>query len=313
MKIVRSIDDCAALWRSPSPEWCLLQDWALRLKLAEAIGMQPYFMVSGGTVLPLGLFNDKLWFWGGPRYCERNGFIGERGNEREIMSALRDSSHQFRLLSWEVDPLPHVPHDCLRWDVPFNQYWEIDEYASENDWFCSLSEGECKSFNYLERKFAPTVIGHANIDTINDFIDHTIEARGGKSAHAANRVATMLTVMHLMEAGKARFLFCTYQSQVVGVGVFAVDEDRGEAVYLLNLYKKSPAKVSNCITMAIVKWCIMNGLRLDGMRGAFSLKPRVGYRPRPSYALVNDPEWKTQAKTDLPAADLILLYGRQVG
>jgi len=317
IQIVADLASCEALWQPPSRDWRLLQDWELRRELAQLDGVEPYFIThQSGTVLPLGKKNDHLFFYGGRRYNERNGFIGSSGGERAILEFLRQSKMHFRLLSWETDPLPFVPRDCTAWDVPYNQYWEISEVGNVERWLKSLSDGTAADIAYLERKFKPVILTDVPLDLVSEFIGHTIEAiesRGGGTSHNENRPSTMFSLRYLANRGKLRAVKLQYRGADIGLGVFAIDTARKEAVYLLNLYKRTPAKASNCLVATMIKFCVERGYRLDGMRGAFALKPRYGYRPQPSYALVNDPSWVIDLTSDLEADALIRLYGRPFG
>lgn len=321
ISILRDPQACRALWTTRRSGWSLLQDWDLRCRLAAHDGVAPHFLrhEESGTVLPAGLRGETLWFFGGLHYAERNGFAGPPGGERAIFEWLGAQDMKVRLLSWEHDPLPFLPDQLRHWDVPYNQYWEMLPDGGFETILDRVGEGTAKEFAYLERKFGPQIVPDDRLMTlIDEFIAHTIESFARRNARCTYadphfRAMTMAVVDHFHSRGLLRAVLATYAGEAVGLGVFAEDAARGEALYMLNLYKPSPSKVSNLLTMAMIRHCAELGLKLDGMRGAFSLKPRSGYRPAPSYALVSDPAWTVRPQTDLAPEALLALYGRRFG
>lgn len=321
ISVIRDPRKCAQLWTARARQWNLLTDWDLRQHLAKFYSIEPHFIMheTTGTVLPAGIREGKLQFYGGLHYCERNGFIGSPGGENDVFSYLREVGLKIRLLSWQEDPVQFLPPDLRSWDVPFNQYWEISRPRSFATHLSHLPRSISKEFSYLVRRYRPTLADpHRLLGLIDSFIDHTIDSfarRGSRCAYSDTEFRKMTMEVaefwHSREALGAIIL--RTGGEEVGLGVFAEDRYRSETLFFLNLYKPIPSNISNCAALAVIEYACERGARLDGMRGAFSLKPRYGYSPAPSYALVHDPTWVVRTQTDLSSEALLALYRRPFG
>jgi hypothetical protein len=326
ISIEQSHAACEKLWCQASFVDPFFHDWALRATLAGLCSMEPFFLVNEhtGTILPAGNLAGKLYFFGGLRYNERNGFFGRPGGEREIFDYLEREKLRFRFLSWQDDPLPYLSFSSRSWDVPYNQYWMLSGFQSFKQYLAHFPEGRRKQYQYFDRKF----LADAKLYTdgrfseiegrIEAFFDHTIESfrKRNKSCmyeDAQFRKSVSAVLAHFHQKGMLRLIGLTYKSEEVGWAVFAEDSRSSQAVYLLNLYKESPANVSIAALLSIIQYCTDRGLLLDGMRGAFALKPRLGFRPAPSYALVKDDTWRVRAPDDLSQSELLALYKRDFG
>lgn len=321
VSVVRDPAVCRTLWHSgPTLAYMPFRDWDIRCELAAFDGMQLHFIVhqETGTTLPLGEKNGKLFFFGGMRYAERNGFVGGTGGEHAIFEFLRDGPKPIRLLSWVHDPAPFLPAQCRHWDVPFNQFWTVDKATTFADHVVNLAPGHSQEFQYLERKFKPRVVTEGFAELVDRFLEPTIEAFAKRNHTCAYADTTFMARARLFIAalermGLLRAMVASYGGEDLGVVLFTEDAAAKESVYLLVLYKPAPSKVSNCLVLAMTKHCLDLGLTLDGMRGAFTLKPRYGLKPRPSFAVVNDPSWTIEPQTDMPPHELLALYGRPFG
>ena len=299
---ITNLDECKRLWtRRGLP----FGDFEFRRKLAEHDGMEPHFLKSGDTVLPIGVHNDTFYFYGGLRYNEHNGFIGS-GNERELLRWV--SGTKFRLLAWDSDPLEFAD-EMAYYDVPFNQYW----IQRRSFWphVGSLPKKIEKEINYLLRKYEFRTVKEDYSDTrnlIDEFIDHTIEAfakRGASCAYEKNRELTLFICDLLHRESNLSVIRVCRKGKTVGLAVLS----RGKVnTYLLGLYQKSPSDISNACLVAAMSWG-----RVDALRGSFTLKKKYGLQPRPSYALVSDSTWVKKKQTDLDESEIRLLYGRGFG
>lgn len=315
---------CEALWRGASAADPFFHDWALRAELARLCSMEPCFLVNErtGTILPAGTLAGKLYFFGGLRYSERNGFLGRPGGEREIFGYLEQEKLRFRFLSWQNDPMPYLSPSSRGWDVPYNQYWMLSGFQSFDQYLAHFPESRRKQYQYFVRKFPAGLHADCPFSEIEGllepFFGHTIESfrKRNKSCvyeDAQFRKSVSVVLAHFHQKGMLRLIGLTFKSAAVAWAVFAEDRQSRQAVYLMILYKESPANAFSAALLSIIQYCTDRGLLLDGMRGAFTLKPKLGFRPAPSYALVNDDTWRVKAQEDLSHPELLALYNRDFG
>jgi hypothetical protein len=303
----------------------LFNDWVLRKALADLDGIAPQFLQDEecGTILPLGLDGDTIVFYGGRFYNERNGFIGPAGGEQRLLAWLAGSSRPFRLLGWDRDPIRFLDSGHVLWDVPYNQNWALDPPPSFDAYQAGFSESRQRNNRYLVRRYVDTGCVAAEFPDMGDlwslietFMGHTAEGFAARGKHSIyedagyRRVARIL-IGYLAERDMLRVFELRNDDTLVGLCVAA--ETPGELVYLLNLYRRQPSRISNAGLLAMIRYCVGHKLRLDGLRGAFGLKSDYGMKPEPRYALVRDPKWKIRMPTDLSEEATVALYGRRFG
>jgi hypothetical protein len=293
--IVTQLEECESLWDRGGG---IFDDWALRKSLADLSGVTPHFLVEGETVLPLGMSEGGLRFYGGKYYNERNGFLGQKGGEKRILEHLKPP---LRLLSWSVDPLEWLPEAL--WDVPYNQTWVGGEFQDK------------KSLHLLRRFIAVTESG-SDWPLIYEFMQHTaltFRGRGRDSTYENEDyiIAVAALVDYADAEGWVRLLTLMDDGEPAGLGLL-IETDL-EVIFLMNLYRSKPSHVSNAVILAAIQYAQSVNKPLDALRGSFGLKKRYGMKPKPSYAVVNDPTWEVRPQTDLTEAELMALYGREFG
>lgn len=302
----------------------IFRRWDLRCELAGVYGVEPYFLISRdhGTILPAGISDGTVVFFGGLHYNEYNSFIGPGGGERDILAYLEQAGGNFRLLSWSRDPFEFLTPDQTVWDVPYNQYWHLPAPSVFSDICGGLSRGRARDVGYLRRRFGVKSVesksGIPPEPVLSSFVDWTIasfEKRGMSTVfkNPRHQLAMEILLNKLAAAGQLRSVIISYDEAPVGLGIFSVDPQYKRANYLFNLYRSEPNSVSTAVLLAIIDACSGKDLIIDGMRGAFTLKPRFGFQPKPSYALVRDPTWVVKPSTELSEKRLENLYGRQFG
>lgn len=311
---------CAALWQAHRPDARLLDVWPLRHALATHYGITPLFLCapSGGAILPAGLRGETVVFYGGRIYAERNGFCGSEAGADLILAQLANESRPIRLLNWQNDPLPVLASAQRAWDVPYNQYWEFPTFADLDTYLSTRNKGFRKDFAYAVRRFE--IVTHATADGqtfLSDAenlmlrTDQAFAARGRASIYKTDvdRAAILLTLRYFAAQGQLIWISVRYRAALVGLAAI-VDDGLDPGLYLLNLYDPSINDVSAAVLNGVVRYACSRAIGLDGLRGAFGLKPRYGFAPRPAYALVHDADWCITPPADLPDDERMRLYGR---
>lgn len=324
MLVERDANACGELWLTSLKPTTIFRHWKLRSELAGVYGVEPYFLISRdhGTILPAGISDGTVVFFGGLHYSEYNDFIGPGGGEQDIFAYLEETSCNFRLLSWNRDPFEFLTPAQTLWDVPYNQYWHLPAPSVFSDICESLSRSRAKDVRYLRRRFSvETVESESGLppeSVLASFVEWTIESfeqRGMSTVfgNARHQLAMEILLGQLSAERQLRSVIVSYLEEPVGLGIYSVDSQNMRANYLFNLYRNEPNSVSTAVLLAIIDACSGTGLVIDGMRGAFTLKPRFGFQPKPSYALVRDPAWTVKPSTELSEECLADLYGRQFG
>jgi hypothetical protein len=228
------------------------------------------------------------------------------------------------------DSLPYLPDGGLKWEVPFNQYWELPAFDS----FETYREGLSKKINGVRRRadfdtilarFEPAKVETADWPSagplIREFISHSREnfkQRARKSAYEDEIFvsATMEVCRYFASSGMLRTVEICTSAGPVGLGVFIEDVSKNRVVNLLQLMRSGdgiPARLAEAILISVIRHCTNRGLSIDTGRGAFAIKPRYGFAPTRAYALVRDLAWQVMPSTDLTEDQLLELYGRPVG
>ncbi len=324
-EIITDLQSCRSLWEANQEEALPFGDWELRAYGAETSEITPYFLRHKEleTLLPLGLSGDGVVFFGGKIYSERNGFIGPSGGEAELLELLISSDRNFRLLSWEIDPLGLKFDLVADFEVPYNQFWIADPFPDLESYVSSrLQTKYLKEFHYLQRKFDYTDVSPRDeqecTELIDMFIDFTVQSFAKRNARSvyqdelARRII-LKTCLKAYEENALKLTMLSYKSEPSGLAVFIDKKSAKRATYLLNLYASSPSDVSNGVTCAVIQYACRSGKPVDGLRGAFTLKKKFGFRPEPSFALVRDPSWIVRPQSDLSPAEIASLYGRPFG
>ena len=317
---INAPEACAALWQAHRPDARLLDVWPLRHALAVHYGVKPFFLCApdGGAILPAGLRGETVVFYGGRIYAERNGFCGLQTGADLIFSWLASESRPVRLLSWQHDPLPTLVGAQRIWDVPYNQYWELPAFVDLDTYLATQGKGFRKDFAYAARRFE--IVAHAaaegetflsDAESLMLLTDEAFASRGRASIYKddADRAAVLLTLRHFVAREQLIWISVRYRGVLVGLAAI-VDDGLDPGLYLLNLYDPSINDVSAAALNGVVRYACDRAIGLDGLRGAFGLKPRYGFVPRPAYALVRDADWRVVPSIDLPNDERIRLYGR---
>lgn len=298
----------------------MLDVWPLRHALATHYGVTPLFFCTpeNETILPAGLRGETIVFYGGRIYAERNGFCGSLAGADMILAHLARESRPVRLLNWQNDPLPFLAGAQHAWDVPYNQYWELPAFTDLDTYLAAHSKGFRKDFAYAARRFEIDIHtateGQAFLPDAEDLMlrtDQAFAARGRASIYKndLDRAAILLTLRHFSTQEQLIWVSVRYQAALVGLAAIA-DDGSDPGLYLLNLYDSSINDVSAAVLNGAVRYACGRAIGLDGLRGAFGLKPRYGFVPRPAYALVRDTDWRITPPADLPDDERIRLYGR---
>jgi hypothetical protein len=300
----------------------ILNRWELRQALAEHFGVSPCFLRSTKhqTVLPLGVVQERITFYGGGIYCERNGFLGPGGGETAILESISQDERTIRLLSWKSDPVGFLPASMSTWDVPYNQYWILPAYDSFDRYLDALSDSRAQHARYLMRRFRIETIVSPDLRVwmpmIDGMMEQTVAAfrrRGHASVYEDGKVrkAIELTIRICAEPGALIITSVMQDNKRVGLGVTLREPAADKCVYLLNLYSAEVNDASAAVLLSVINYACDGRMSVDGLRGAFGLKKKYGFLPRSSYALVRDPRWRVQSQTDLSDAELRTLYGRE--
>ena len=316
-----NVSVCERLFRDHCPTSRLLNRWELRSSLADFFGVTPYFLRSTehNTVLPLGMSSGKICFFGGSIYSEHNGFFGPTGGERAILDALRQETKPIRLLAWKADPAPFLTGEILKWDVPYNQYWNLPAYDSFDQYLEALKPSRVDHINYLMRRFRFETVHEPNHDEWDPLIDDmmlmtsmSFKKRGRASVYGDKKIreAICLTLRVFSKIGSVVITSAFLGASRVGVGIILREREAEECVYLLNLYTTDVNDSSAAVLLSVIKHASEGHLKIDGLRGAFGLKQKYGFLPHPSYALVRDSNWRILPQADLTKAELKTLYGR---
>lgn len=332
VKVITDISICEQIWQRHHQDVGLFDDWSVRARLAALADITPCFLEDQktGTVLPLGVRSGELTFFGGDYYCEYNDFIGPVGGEQSLLTHLERDTRPFRLLSWRADPMQHLNERQSAWDVPFNQAWTFDPPSSFEIYQAGFSASRQKDNRYLLRRFVNLERMNTWHDAdaawtvIDRYMDYTAEVfRARERSCIYDSRPYREVVQTLIKIAVAKGWLRTIEivddraesvrHQDVALGVLIEVPGSGKAVYLLNLYRARPNAASNAVQIGLIQYCIEQGVKLDAMRGAFSLKSRYGLSPQPCYALVRDPNWTIRPQTDLDEQALLNLYGRDFG
>lgn len=299
-------------------------DWELRCALAESYGIKPAFFIDelAESVLPCGKAHGALCFFGGEKYSELNHALGPPGSVTAPLEAAIDSEEVVRLLSWDQDPLEGTGPKLQPFDVPYNQYWVIRPAADLAGYAARLPRKTEKELHYLSRKFAFEETAPSQWQALEGHImrllAETSSAFAKRNRRFAldderHRVAALSICETAFRRNALHVIDVIYRGSAVGACVIVDDPDSREAVYLLNLYQPTPSDASNGVTLAAIDYAIARQRRVNGLRGAFTLKRKYGFVPEPSYALVKDPRWQVSKQTDLNEEELRALYGRDFG
>jgi hypothetical protein len=321
-EIITDLEECKNLWTKSHNELLPFGNWSLRVRAAEVSKVRPFFMRhrSIGTVLPLGLSDGKVVFYGGKVYSERNTFLGPKGGESDLFGALIDTGRPFRLLSWNSDPLKLAGTSVLKYEVPYNQFWIVDPFPDVEVYLDNrLQSKHIKEFRYLLRKYEYNDLNPRTaaecLKILERFIELTMESFAKRNAvsiyqESSARGIILATCMKAYEENTLRMTVLEYKSKPCGLAVFVDDERAARATYLLNLYAPSPSDISNGVTCAVIRYACSRGKAVDGLRGSFTLKKKFGFRAEPSFALVRDSTWIARPQSDLSPSEVQTLYGR---
>ena len=321
--IEHDLQRCGDLWiahRSGLP----FDDWELRCALAASYGIKPAFLIDEATesVLPCGKARDALCFFGGEKYSELNHALGPPGSVAALLEAAISGEDVVRLLAWDQDPLEGVGTGLQRFDVPYNQYWVIRPTPDLAVYAEALPRKAGKELLYLNRKFVFDETELSQWQALERHIMQLVEATSSAFAKRnrpfalddeRHRAAALSICETAFRRNALHVINVVYQESAVGACVIVDDPQAREAVYLLNLYHPKPSDVSNGVTLAAINYAIASQRRVNGLRGAFTLKRKYGFIPEPSYALVKDPRWQVSQQTDLNEEERRALYGRDFG
>jgi len=326
VEIIDDLVESEQLWRSLHPTPYLLDDWLLRTRLAAHYGVRSqFFRCTGtGTILPAGIGDGKLVFFGGLHFAERNRFIGPSCGKGALLSAVANTDRPVRLLNWVDDPLPHLPLAVCDWDVPYNQYWVLPRFADFDDYLSQFDSSKQKTIRYMLRRFDITARvldmkalegQKPSLHSMLDRMTQSFRQRGRRFLfeHAHARRSLEICLERFAQAAKLWWLSVEFRGQLVGLGILVEQSESGKAIYLANFYDVSPNNTSGAVILAVIRQAVERRLLLDGMRGSFRLKPRYGLKPEPAYAIVNDTDWKIRCDNDLAPSELERLYGRDFG
>lgn len=331
VRAIEELQECRALWeRHYMDREGPLDHWTLRCELAELSGTRPHFLLDTvhETVLPLGKRDGRLVFFGGKWYAENNCFLGPPDGRATVFSWLKASNLSVRLLSWREDPLPDLPKEMVGWDVPFNQNWQLQTFGSFDEYLDIFDQRKRREFRYLETRSQghverldglPFVELMREVNYIADMTAESFRARGLTSTYSDPKFRRALrTVLRFFHDRGELVLFGHYvQSNLAGIGVLIEELESKRATYLCNLYSLYPRrpynKLSAAVLLNLIRYATDRGLTLDAMRGAFGHKPSFGFRPKPRYAIVRDPDWTVELDGDLSPSDQRELYGREFG
>ncbi|MGQ0671753.1 MAG: hypothetical protein ACT4N2_02570 [Hyphomicrobium sp.] len=307
-------------WRKGHP----FDDWELRCKLAAIYGIEPRFYISldGKAVLPCGARGNETVFFGGARFSENNGILGDFGGGEALLGSVIASGAEFSLINWCRDPFPLLSPAARAFDVPYNQYWILESDLVMEAILARVDASAGREMEYILRKFSFEIVVPGRWDeawsTLTDMFSRTSQVfsdRGRTFAldEALNRSAAEAVCSDAFRSGCLVFIEVGYRGGLAGLCVMIDDPRNSEAIYLLNLCGSTPSKVSNAVAIAPIVYAARTGRRVNGLRGAFTVKKKYGYRPEASYALVRSEAWQIKPQTDLSAQELHALYARPFG
>lgn len=323
IQILTDVDSCGGGW-SLDRRGLPFLDWETRCAVASIYGVAPRFLLdeATGTVLPLGTSGQTRVFFGGLRYSECNGFLGPLAGRQVVLEAALNEPGDITLLALTSDVFALLDGPSRLLDVPFNQYWIVPPGFDLALHLATLHEAARKEVDYLLRKFTfeTVTLNHwpSAREVITRFVALTAGsfARRGRSSFLDdphNLKAALTVCEHAARAAALGAVEIRYRGEIVGLCIIVDDPACHEAVYLISLCGSAPSKVSNAVTLAPMIYAGRTGRRVNGMRGAFSLKKKYGYVAEPAFALVRSASWQIRPQVDLTHDELIALYGREFG
>lgn len=320
VKVYTSINDCKSIWKCTYNDDSIFSNWEIREELACICGVTPFFLVNKDTVLPIGVQGNKLIFFGGKIYSERNGFLGNKAGSKNIFKYLINGGYTMRLLSWFEDPINLLPSNCLELDKKYNQYWLFNPAGGLSEYFIRQGKSFERDYNYIFRRF-DIQIRPFNVRSDPELIqkmiihtNHSFAKRGKKSAYNDHDVCILINSMitRANQIYKTKIIEVFRDDEIVSIGVIIEHNDK-ESVYLLNLYKPEINLASNAVVAGVTRYSFAENRIIDGLRGSFGLKKKFGFEPTPSYAIVSDTSWVDSDTYDIECDTLIKLYGREFG
>lgn len=284
------------------------------------------FFCDGVGMIPLVRKGDLITYYGGLHYNEKITITGSSTLLNFAIDYIKNNNLRLRLLSIVNDPLELLSEENKKYDVPFNQYWvfkNIINYSLESlnkNWNSNfrrkvsimmdkLPEYQIRTLNYNEFKVMRSKIIEGHIAFFNK--------RNHKSAWEDNTELFESLTDQFMEDGILIPTVFEKRDGLIGCNILLkddsiishwfttrLDDDKDWLPILLYLDALETAqKMANKESYS----------ELDATRGAFTYKPKMGFSPLPSYAIVLDKEWEVKYSDDLSKEDTIKLYGRDFG
>jgi hypothetical protein len=327
IKVIEKPGKCSKLWKKYCNERSIFYDWEYKKICSDAFSLSPFFILNKkhDTLLPCGMVNDSLQFWGGTFYNDKNRVFGNIAGLGEIFDFINKENFRFRLLPWDIDPYPYLPDSMKSTDIPYDQYWMLNrDHAMSYDGYMSrLDKSVNDKANYLGRKFASNIrISHVQKSELNAFFQsldelfvkqcRTFAARGKKSIYEGQIFREVIKEILEYVAYKHELEQFAFRDAgaIEGLGITINNKTIKQTVYFVILYSQAKSNISNALFVNVIKKTLERGFSLDSMRRSFTLKKKYGLEPVASFALTNDPAWNVIKPVDIDEDEYRKLYGR---
>ena len=305
----------------------IFSNTALRKKINEFYSPHNYLgFYENGDFIPLVEKNGLVTFYGGIRQDGYN-FIPENNILiNETLNYLITKKYNFRLLSIKNDVYELLDNSNKIFDVPFNQRWiykNINNFDINSIYNVVSSSSRKKirkslklydDYNFLDVKYDNTK------ETLLDIINRQIDSFGRRNKKSGwvgqERLFCdiidffsknyKLIIREISKGGKLKATyFLVYNDFSIKYYFSSVNDVNDQNISFLMFYDmlNRAKQISKDYGQSF----------LDGMRGSFTYKKRMGFTPVPLYALVKDPSWKFFFDTDLELQETKDLYSRNFG
>jgi len=273
------------------------------------------FFVDGKDILPLVIKDNLVSFYGGFHYNEYN-IIPK--NEKLLDFSLvymKEKGLSFRLLSIRDDYIDIL--DDKGYDVPYGANWEIDDlgaYSFEN----ILQQHKSKERNNLLRPIKKideyTIKQYHNLEYIDEVLYLS-------SQYFKNRNITFgwdekeelfSNIMKYFDKNY-NIVYKIFYKENKMHGSYILLQNNEELLYFFG----GPLINDNNIS-TLIYYDLLNesnnfkAKSLDAMRGSFGYKKKLGFKPKPLYAMVKDDNWTAIIDKDFTTEEYNELFSRDI-
>ncbi len=282
------------------------------------------FFVDGEDVIPLVVKNNLVTFFGGVQHNHAHTLPNNGLLLNNMLSYLKKENYRFHLISINKDYFDLLEESNQYFDVPYPAEWHyiqvshynimniLESYSSRKNRE-SLKRIMRKKQNYTFVTLTFTEFKAQFGAIIKKHINYFSE-RGKETVWEGNENLLFELLAYFNEKENLLIRLIKLEQDMVGISI-PVYNNEEMIYYFASSFKKEDHYISQIMYLDMLE--IARELstetkitEVNSMRGAFSIKKRLGFTPTPLYALVKDNDWIVQADSDIDPKSYGNVYGR---